>query len=504
MGFRNLALLLAAASGLSAACFAPAVHLQDTNAPYVDPASKDWVRTKHTITVGGETLHYTATAGLLPIKSVTGELQAKMFFVAYTLDGADHTKRPVLFAFNGGPGSSSVWLHMGALGPRRALMNDDGSLPKPPYRVADNTETWLPATDVIMVDAIGTGFSRTTSAGDRQFYGLEGDLRAFTAGIKSYITIERRWPSPLFVAGESYGGTRVAGLSDTLLHEGIAANGIISISGVMNFMTLDGGQGNDVPYLSFFPSEAATAWYHKKLSPKLEAESVDKVYAEAEAFTEGEYADALTRGGSLPADKRAHIVKKMSEFLGISEKYIERANLRVGEGEFMAELLRDQYLGIGRYDGRLTGRLVNANGGYPDFDASDAAVTPVFTSAFNQYIDGELKYHPDDTYRITGYNVVGGWDFGLRGGYPDTSHRMRQALIENPHMKILLCCGYYDLACPVYGMKYTINHLGFAPELKNNVSYAYFPAGHMMYIEKSSREKLAHDVIAWIKSATTN
>jgi carboxypeptidase C (cathepsin A) len=483
-----------------ATAFSQAHTLQESKP---NEATKDWVRTKHTVTIGGETLHYTATAGLLPVRSTLGELQAKMFFVAYTLDGADHNKRPVTFAFNGGPGSSSVWLHMGALGPRRALMNDDGSLPKPPFRVADNTETWLPATDVVMVDAIGTGYSRTTTSGDRQFYGLEGDLRGFTSGIKSYITLEKRWPSPVFVAGESYGGTRVAGLSDSLLRDGIAANGIISISGVMNFMTLDGGPGNDTPFLSFLPSEACTAWYHKRLSPRLQAMSVDKLYMEVEAFDESEYADALVRGGSLPAEKRAHVIKKLSEYTGLSDKFIERSNLRFTEGQFMAELLRDQYLSVGRYDGRLTGRLINGNGEGPDFDASDAAVSPVFSSAFNQYIEGELNYHSDDPYRITGYNVIGGWDFGLRGGYPDTSERMRRALIANPHMKILLCCGYYDLACPVYGMKYTINHLGVAPELKKNVSYAYFPAGHMMYIEKSSREKLARDVIAWIKAATT-
>lgn len=494
----RLAICLASLA-LASVSFAQPSARQDT---YTDPATKEWVRTKHTISIGGQTLHYTATAGLLPVKNNSGELQAKMFFVAYTLDGTDHNKRPVLFAFNGGPGSSSVWLHLGALGPRRALMNDDGSLPKPPFRVADNTETWLPATDVVMVDAIGTGYSRTTSSGDRQFYGLEGDLRGFTSGIKSYISLEKRWPSPVFVAGESYGGTRVAGLSQSLLQDGIAANGIISISGVMNFMTLDGGQGNDIPYLSFFPSEAAVAWYHKKLSPKLQSLTVDQVYAEAEKFTEGEYADALNRGGSLPADRRSHIVKRMSELLGLSEKFIERANLRIDEGEFMAELLRNEYMSVGRYDGRLTGRLVSGNGTRPDFDASDAAVEPVFTSAFNQYIGGELNYHSDDPYRITGYNVIGGWDFGGRQGYPDTSARMRQALIQNPHMKILLCCGYYDLACPVYGMKYTINHLGVAPELKNNVSFAYYPAGHMMYIEKSSREKLVKDITAFIKSAT--
>ena len=347
-----------------------------------------WVTSKHSITVRGTRINYTATCGWLPIRDAAGDVTANMFFVEYSKDDADLKKRPVTFAFNGGPGSSSMWLHMGTIGPRRAHMNDDGSMPQPPFEVVDNEETWLNSTDIVMLDAIGTGYSRPAIATDRSFYGVQGDLQGFTAGIKEFLSREHRWPSPKFVAGESYGGIRVAGLSYTLLQAGIAVNGIVSISGVMNEATLDNGRFNDLPYFAFLPSEAAVAWYHKRLAPKYEAMSVDALCDEVDKFTTGEYAAALNEGDAISPKMRADVIDKLSAYTGIPKSYYATSNLRIRAASFMAELLRDQNMATGRYDGRLLGHVVDGSNGRPDFDASDAATSPVFIAAFNEYIDG--------------------------------------------------------------------------------------------------------------------
>lgn len=465
-----------------------------------------WVRTKHSIKVHGTTIDYTATCGWLPVRDAAGEVTANMFFVEYSKDGADVKKRPVLFAFNGGPGSSSMWLHMGTIGPRRARMNDDGSMPQPPFEVVDNEETWLASSDIIMLDAIGTGYSRPASATDRSFYGLQGDLQGFTAGIKEFLTREHRWSSPKFVAGESYGGMRVAGLSYSLLQAGIALNGIVSISGVMNDATLDNGRFNDLPYLSFLPSEAAVAWYHKKLAPKYQAMSVDALCAEVDKFTTGEYAAALNEGDQITPKLREDVISKLSAYTGISKSYYATSNMRIRAGSFMAELLRDKNESVGRYDGRLIGHVVDGSNGRPDFDASDAAVSPVFISGFNEYADSELKFHPSDfraslEYRGTAYQFIGGWDYGNRAGYPDTSQDLQRCMDQNKYMKVMLCCGRYDLACPYMGMRYVMAHLGEDPGLSKNIHFEYYPAGHMMYIEKGSRAKLQTDIANFIESA---
>ncbi|MHB8637652.1 MAG: S10 family peptidase [Fimbriimonadaceae bacterium] len=465
-----------------------------------------WVRTKHAITVHGVKIDYTATCGWLPIRDANAAVTANMFFVEYTKDGADLKKRPVTFAFNGGPGSSSMWLHMGAIGPRRVRMNDDGSMPQPPFEVVDNTETWLNSTDIVMLDAVGTGYSRTTDPANRSFYGLQGDLQGFTAAIKEYLTREHRWGSPKFVAGESYGGMRVAGLSYSLLRAGIALNGIVSISGVMNDATLDGGRFNDLPYFSFLPSEAAVAWYHKRLAPKYQAMTVEALCGEVEKFTTGEYAAALNAGDAVSPQTRADVIAKLSAYTGIPKSYYQVGNMRIRGFSFMAELLRDKNESVGRYDGRLIGHVVDSTTGRPDFDASDAATSPVFIAGFNEYIDSELKFHPRELrtnleYRGTAYQFIGGWDYGGRSGYPDTSQDLQRCMDQNPYMKVMLCCGRFDLACPYMGMRYVMAHLGEDPALKKNIHFEYFLAGHMMYIEKSSREKLQRNIGDFIASA---
>lgn len=461
--------------------------------------STHWITTTHT---WNGSLHYTATCGFIPIKDENDQTEADMFFVAYTKDGAEKGSRPVTFAFNGGPGSSSVWLHMGALGPVRAQMNPDGSLPAPPYRFVENEQSWLPFTDVVMVDAVGTGYSRVVKAdANKKFYGLTGDLAAFTTFIKGYLSETSRWRSPVFVAGESYGGIRVAGLSYTLLQQGIAVNGIISISGVMNFGTIDPGKDNDLPYISYLPAECAVAMYHHRLSHEMEA-NFHQTIQEAEQFASGEYAAALMKGDALTEEQRKHIAARVASFIGVSPLYVDRSDLRVSPWGFRAELLRDSWDIVGRYDGRLVGHNSSGVSQAAEYDPSDVAVTPVFTAAFNDYISSELNFHTTESYRTVAYGVLPPWDYGTQGGFPDTSEMLRRAMEQNPHMKVMLCCGWYDLACPYFGMRYAISHMGEQESLKKNIRFAYFPAGHMLYIDTPSREKFVKDIGAFYADAT--
>ncbi len=460
--------------------------------------SKEWVNTSHEWHGPAGNISYTATCGFIPIKNDQDETDAQMFFVAYTKDGANKATRPVTFAFNGGPGSSSIWLHIGALGPRRAKLNDDGSLPAPPFEIVDNEESWLPDTDIVMIDAIGTGFSRPTNPANRSFYGMRPDLTAFTNFIKTYLTEARRWRSPIFVAGESYGGIRVAGLSQTLLDQGIAVNGIISISGVMNMGTIDPAKDNDIPYISYMPAECATAIYHHKV----QTDNFDKTVKDCENFAAGEYAAALMKGNMLTEAERKHIAAKVASYLGLSPLYVERSNLRVSPYGFRAELLRDTWDIVGRYDARLIGHNSSGVNQGAEYDPSDVAVTPVFTAAFNDYLVDELNFHTSETYRPVAYGQIGGWDYGNGGDTPDTSEMLRRAMEQNPHMKVMLCCGWFDLACPYYGTRYVIDHLGEQEKLKKNIRFRYFHSGHMIYIDTPSRKQFVHDVGDFMKEAT--
>lgn len=455
---------------------------------------ENWVSTKHSITIKGQKIDYTATCGFLPIVNRQGEVKANMFFVAYTKDGEDPTKRPVTFAFNGGPGSASLWLHMGALGPMRAEMLPDGHLPKPPYHVVPNEESWIPYTDIVMLDAVGTGFSRNVQHGDSEFYGRNGDLTAFTSGITRYMTDESRWKSPIFVAGESYGGFRVAGLSNSLLQAGVGVNGIISISGVMNMDTIDPAKDNDIPYISYFPSEAAVAYYHKKLSPAM-MKSFPDLIKKAEDFDLGPYAAALVKGILPPAEKDK-IAGEMSQLLGLSKKFILNANLRVNPSAFMGELMNDEHESTGRYDARILGDESNPNFPRPDYDASDAATSPVFTSIINSYLRDDLGWKSPAQYRIFGPTYP--WPFD---GNNDTSDDLRQALTQNPYTKVMFCFSYFDLACPYMGTRYVVSHMGLPAKLEKNIEYTYYKSGHMLYTNTPSRIELQENIGKFIDSA---
>ena len=446
--------------------------------------------THHVLDVTSGHFNYTATAEQIALKNDEGTVECRMFCVGYTKDGADPLTRPVTFAFNGGPGSATLWLHLGALGPKRAPMNDDGSLPKPPYHALDNNETWLDFTDVVVIDAPACGLSRLLKPEyASKYFGLNPDIQAFTTFIHNWLTIHNRWSSPLFVAGESYGGIRGSGLSDSLFQNGIALDGFISISGSSNFMTLDGMRGNDLPYIGFLPSLAACAWYHHKLSPRFK--DVASLVTETQNWIDKEYGPALLRGDSLSPAEKEHIAEKLSEYIGLKKEYCLGANLRVNDYQFFTELLREDGLMIGRYDGRLVGKQeFKVSGGGGD-DPSDEAVNAPFTASINNYLLNDLQVKTDLPY--LNYGNLTQWNMG-DGGYPETASRLRNVLTRNQHFHVLYCCGYFDLACPLNATKYTVNHMGLDPESLSHVSYQYFPAGHMMYIEKSSREKLHNDV----------
>src|SRR5256714_1551762 len=457
------------------------------------------VVTHHSINVGGKELRYTATVGMMPIKNRDGETEARIFFMAYTLDGvSDRQKRPLTFSFNGGPGSASVWLHMGALGPRRVPMNPDGTMPAPPYHLIDNEYTWLDQSDLVFIDPVATGYSRALRPEvASRFFSLQGDIESVGEFIRMYLTRSERWTSPLFLAGESYGTTRASALSGYLIGRGIAFNGIVLISTIMNFETTDFAAGNDLPYIMFLPSYAATAWYHKKLARDLQSKSVEQVAKEAEQWAANEYSLALAKGDRLQGAERQEAIAKLARYTGLDKTFIENANLRVSLNFFRKELLRDEKRSIGRLDARFKGYDSSYVTAGPDFDASEAAIRPPYTSTFNNYIRQELGFKSDLEYYILG-GGIGPWNWGTNNGYVDTSVALRTAMAQNPYLKIFVAMGYYDMATPYFAVQYTMHHISLDPGLLKNFSTGYYEAGHMMYIDEKQLGKLRGDVRKFI------
>lgn len=453
------------------------------------------VVTKHSIRVGGNTINYTATAGMMPIKNREGEVEARMFFTSYVVDRPEGgPRRPLTFSFNGGPGSASVWLHMGAIGPKRVKMNPDGTMPAPPYELVDNDATWLTQSDLVFIDPVGTGYSRAARPDlGQKFFGLQGDIESVGEFIRMYLTRYERWTSPLFLAGESYGTTRASALSGYLIDRGIAFNGIVLISTIMNFETTAFASGNDLPYALFLPSYAATAWYHKKLPSDLQSKPVSRVVDEAEGWASGEYLLALEKGDRLTPQERQDTIAKLSRFTGLDARFLDYANLRVNLNLFRKELLRTERRSIGRLDSRFKGYDSNLASDSTDYDPSEAAIRPPYTSTFNNYVRTELGYKTDLEYYILG-GGIGPWNWGTNNNYVDTSTALRNALAKNPYLKVFVAMGYYDMATPYYAVEYTLHHISIDPTLLRNVSNSYYEAGHMMYIDEKSLGKLHGDV----------
>jgi carboxypeptidase C (cathepsin A) len=463
------------------------------------------VVTHHQISVNGKALKYSAAAGRLPIKRGDGKIEAEMFFVAYTLDGQEVSKRPLTFAFNGGPGSASIWLHMGALGPRRVVLNPEGFLPPAPYGVEDNPYTLLDKSDLVLVDAIGTGFSRAENTETaKKFWGLKGDITAFGEFIRMYITRYERWSSPLFLLGESYGTTRSAGIAGDLSQQGISFNGITLLSTVLNFQTLQDEKTNDEPYIFLIPSYTMSAGYHHKLPPDLQ-QDVNKARQEAEQWASGDYARALAKGDALSSDERQKTIEQMSRFTGLSKEVIDQANLRINVPEFTHYLLIDQKLRVGRLDARYTGPDPNGLLDTPFYDPTEANILPPFNAAFNNYLRNELGYKVDMPYylfvRDTGFEEKWDWGSGIEG-FPDTAIALRRALVRNPFLKVLVMEGYYDLATPYYAANYTFDHLDLPAKYRSQISFATYEAGHMVYLPMDSLKKMKNDEAGFIDKST--
>jgi carboxypeptidase C (cathepsin A) len=468
-----------------------------------DPAMSDEkpLTTHHEVKAGGRSLRYTVTTGMMPLRNAAGETDARIFFMAYTVDNApNRAQRPLMFSFNGGPGSASVWLHLGALGPKRVRMLDDGGMPAPPYQLVDNEYTWLDQTDLVFIDPVGTGFSRAAKPElASKYFGLRGDIESVGDFIRLYLSRYERWSSPLFLVGESYGTTRASGLSGYLIEHGVAFNGIVLVSTIMNFETASFAKGNDLPYVLFLPTYAATAWYHKKLAPDLE-QDLKKTLDEVERWASTEYAAALAKGDRLAPGERQEVIDKLSRYTGIDKRYIDNSDLRIEIQHFDKELLRDQKRTVGRLDSRFKGIDALGVSERPDFDPSLAAIRPPYTAMFNNYVRTELGFKSDLEYYILGGGVTR-WDFGSDNGYADTSEALRSAFVKNPYMKLFVASGYFDLATPYFATQYTLNHMGLDPSLSGNIQTGFYQAGHMMYIDRASIAQLKQDVAAFIQSA---
>ncbi len=460
---------------------------------------KEPVVSEHSITIDGETIEYTVTAGMLPIKSDTGEVEAGMFFVAY-MKKTDQP-RPLMFSFNGGPGSSSVWLHLGAVGPKRVEMLEDGGMPAAPYKLVDNPFTWFTDADLVFIDPVGTGYSRPKDKETgKKFWGLKGDIESVGEFIRLYLTRYERWASPLFLVGESYGTTRAAGLSEHLVGKGIAFNGIILVSSILNFLTARWFKGNDLPNVLFLPTYTATAWYHGKLKG-MRRSNLKKTLREAEDFAAGPYSQALAKGDNLPPKERKQVALRLGQLTGLSPRYVEHANLRINIHGFCKELLRDENRTVGRLDSRFKGIDPKGTAEQPEFDPSMVIIMPPYTAMLNDYLGRVLGYKTDAPYYIFG-DVYEHWDWGKASeGTPDVSESLRAAFARNPHMKLFIASGYYDLATPYFATKHTLAHMGLDATLKKNITTAEYEAGHMMYIHKVSLERLKVDVANFIRRA---
>jgi carboxypeptidase C (cathepsin A) len=459
--------------------------------------------THHELTLAGVKLQYDARAGTIALKDEQGKAKASFFFVSYTKQPqAEPRDRPITFVFNGGPGAAAVWLHLGTAGPRRVALGPDGIPTPPPHGLIENDQTWLDATDLVFIDPVGTGFSRPAEGQKASdFYGVENDIDSVADFIRLYLTRYERWDSPKFLAGESYGTTRAAGLSQHLLDRyGIDLNGIILISTVLNFQTLIPSDGNDLPYALYLPSYTSIALYHHKIQTANE----DALLQEVENYASHEYLDALAKGGNLPADARADVVAHLARYTGLDPDLIDKANLRINPDLFRKKLLNDQRLIIGRYDARITGLDPNPAANNPEYDPSYSLYLPVYAAAFNDYVRRELNYESDLDYEVLS-EKVDPWDFGIAPGamgYLNVTSALRTAMLENPNLKVLVCSGYDDLATPFFGTRYTFDHLDLTDRLRANVTQTFYHSGHMIYHNPDELRALKQNIATFIAAAT--
>ena len=467
---------------------------QPTTAP-ATPAgeTKDLSVTHGTVPHDGRPLAYRATAGLMAMKDEAGKTKANVFFVAYDTEAADTASRPLTFLFNGGPGAAAVWLHLGGCGPKVVELDPKGEPVGPPYRLVDNPSTWLGSSDLVFVDPVGTGYSRPAPGEDaHQFYGYRNDLESTADFVRAYLTKYRRWGSPLYLAGESYGTTRCAGLAGFLADRyGIQVNGVTLISSVLDFSALSPTPANDLAYEMYLPTYAAVAWYHHRLAPPYAAD-LQKAIDAATAFATERYLPALNRGAGLPPGDRAHVIQQLAALTGIPADVWDRGDLRVGPGEFEKMLMGDGHHIVGRFDGRVVGYDPAGNATYPSFDPSLSYYLPAYASTFNRYVRETLKYENEVPYEVLSESV-GPWPMtqGHSDGPLYITDDLQDTLLQHPHLRVQFVSGRFDLATPFFAADYTVDRMQLDPAARDRVSHLYFPSGHMIYHNRTAAQDLS-------------
>ena len=486
----------------------PADKPADT-APPTPPKEESSV-TDHSIKFAGQTIPYKATAGTILLKNDKDEPEALVFYTAYTRsDVKDTAQRPLAFLYNGGPGSASIWLHMGSFGPKRVVTVNAGVTPPAPYKLEDNPNCLLDKADLVFIDPVGTGFSKAVGkAQNKDFWGVDQDAKSLAQFVQTYVSRNNRWNSPKFLIGESYGTFRNAVLANVLQQRnGLYLNGLVMVSSVWDLGTISFYPGVDLSYILYLPSYAATAWYHKVLKDR--PDNLDAFLAEARTFAKGEYADALLKGDTLSAADKSAIAKKMERFTGLSEDYIVKSNLRVKLPQFMQELQRSRGLTTGRLDARFSGPSYSLISDSAEYDPQETAITGAFVAAFNMYVREELKFGQERDYHLFAEFGENRWDwkhqagdFAFFPGSPNVMLDLASAIITNPKLQVEMEDGLYDLATPFFEAEYSTEHLGLPENLQKNIHHKYYEAGHMMYLRDEDLTKLKSNVAAFIDSAS--
>lgn len=462
--------------------------------------------THHSIQLDGKAIEYSATAGTIALKNSKNETTATMFYVGYTQDAVtDINHRPVTFLYNGGPGSSTVWLRMGSFGPKRVVVGDAAPTSGAPFELIDNGYSLLDKTDLVFVDAVGTGFSRIVKGEPKDFYGVDPDIRAFGQFVQRYITQNNRWNSPKFLFGESYGTPRSCGLAKVLQDGGIQLNGVVLLSSVINFNEFFGGDGSDMSFIAYLPTQAAIAWYHHRVPNR--PNDLNAFLGPVKQFAMGEYADALLKGAWVSNTERDDVIRKLHQYTGLPERFIRDDDLRVGPDEFEKQLLHDQTQITGRLDARFVGVDTSPTGQSPDYDPASTYISGAYVAAFNDYVRNDLKYHTELDYKPTNYGEINrDWEFkhSVDGNdYPiaDLMPDLRDAMSQNPRLKIFSASGYYDMATPFFGTDFLLAHLAVAPSIQKNISYGYYESGHMVYLHLPALAQFKADLVKFYDEA---
>ena len=463
-----------------------------------DSAQDNIVTTKHTAVIQGKELSYTAQAGTMVLE--TGGNRCEIFFTAYTLDGVDPADRPITFAFNGGPGASSMTLHIAGMGPRRVDVDEKGYAKTMPSKLVDNGNSLLDLTDLVFIDAVGTGYSRSLEDSDDPFIGYDNDNRTFGDFIRQYVNRNSRWGSRKYVAGESYGTTRAVGICRYLADTwDMNLNGLILISSINDLSATVPEEGNEIPYATCIPTYAADAWYQGVLDPRYQEMQLEDFLEEVRVFVEDEYVPALFQGKHFTEEEMDALAEKYSGYTGLKKEYVLESNLRVGLDDFLTELLKDKKLTVGRYDGRITGPVTSGSIDDGEADPSDAVFSLSIGNAFNDYVVKELEFQTDRPYLPMNGDINNAWTFPVDswGGYLSQENTIYECISKNPFLKVWVLCGYFDGATPFYSAEYTFGHVFLNDDLKDNLSFTYYHSGHMVYMEKESFDKFRRDAEAW-------